>query len=1477
MAESDELREALIGLRRLKARVAELQARPRAPIAIVGTACRFPGGIVDLETFASVVASDDPVVGPVPRSRWEPARHAALAGVGLAGTIGDLARFDADLFRISHAEARAMDPQQRVLLETAWRALEDAGQLGGVAGSNTGVYLGVALSDWDRRTLYNDENAARSVYDGTGVFRSVAAGRLSYAFDLRGPNISVDTACSSSLVAVQMAVDALRAGQCDLALAGGVNLLLAPDASLVFHAMGALAPDGRCKTFDAAADGYVRSEGVGVVVLRRLDDALAEGDRVLAVIRGGAINQDGRSNGLTAPNPDAQRRVVEAALANAGLSPAAVGYVEAHGTGTPLGDPIEVRALREALGTSGPPVVLGAVKSRLGHAEAAAGVAGLLRAVTVVRADERPAHRFATRPNPALGLGRGRLTLTTAPLAWDAPAAAGRVAGVSAFGMSGTNAHLIVEAPPPRGHEAPALGLRWLRLSAPDPARLDALSRAVADALDAGLSWPDAVATGTLGRRDLAARRSVVAGSSAEAAVALRGEPSLPTSGAPAGYLFDLTGPWEDAPATLLALAATSRVASARRLALGEAAARPEVAAAVLVGLVIDTIGLPEAVLGEGRVAAVGCGALAWDAPDGASAAEAQTWWDLDRATFDARPGTRLHLASAGARDLLQAFADRWDAGAAVDGTLWVDGRRSEMPGTTFLGPSLWIDDARAEVGLPFFEEVEVGLDAVAPAHAPAPVEVWRSGDGDFLAWLRSRSGRAVAVVGRQGDPEVEAAVAAGRVAAVEGPWSWRGSVVHTPDVDGVDATDVAAAAGRDLVRSPSGLAERRGRARALPASPRVSGRWLVIGGAGALGRRLVDALREAGASEVVAASRHGELAVDVLDPDAAQVLRTAGPWSGVVQAAGSVDDAAIADGDGAREATLRHLRATALTVAAEVAGAAPLVVVGSASVWLGIPGQAAYASAHAADWARCRARHAAGLPTSWLGLGPVDLGGVGMASAQVGERLARWGITRLSAAEAVLSVVAATAGGVFGHVIHFEPKTFVASLGASSRSEALGAPARGRAAGAVEEIDARPAPRPLADVVLASVASVLGRADVPRDRGLFDLGLDSMGAVALVRSLGDALGRSLPSTLVFDAPTVDRLIAWLEPPTATAKEDLSARVAAVDRRVAIVGVGMRLPAGIRTLEGLADAMRGDLDGIRRVPADRWDADVWATPDGTGIATGGFLDDVSEFDPEWFGISPREAEAIDPVQRLALLCAVEALDDAAAPLDRLPRRTGVWLGVGASDYGRRFEGSGHPYAGTGSQPSFAAGRLAYHLGVQGPAVGLDTACSSALVAVHLAARAVMDGEVDLALAGGVHAMTSPETTAQLWQLGALSPTGRCHTFDASADGYARGEGCGVVVLKRLADAEAAGDRVLGVLLASGVGHDGAAAGLTVPSGEAQRALLAEVLASSGVAAADVALVETHGTGTRLGDPIEVAALQAVYGARPSGSPIHLSA
>jgi acyl transferase domain-containing protein len=356
-------------------------------------------------------------------------------------------RFDADLFGIGHREAEIMDPQQRVLLEMAWEAIERAGlNADTLAGSATGVFVGISTDDYSIRQLGDAE--AISAYTGTSKALSIAANRISYQFDFVGPSMAVDTACSSSLVAIHLASHALRRGECSLALLGGVNLMLAPQMSIALSQAGMLAPDGRCKTFDAAADGYARGEGCVMLVLKRLDDALRDGDSVAAIIRGSAVNQDGRSNGLTAPNGLAQQRVVGQALAAAGVRADEITYVEAHGTGTPLGDPIEVKALAAVLGSGRAAenrCALGAVKANIGHLEAAAGVVGVLKTVLSLQHGLIAPHPTLQQINPLIDLAHSPFYIPTEVTPWPEGR---RLAGVSSFGFGGTNAHVVLEAAP---------------------------------------------------------------------------------------------------------------------------------------------------------------------------------------------------------------------------------------------------------------------------------------------------------------------------------------------------------------------------------------------------------------------------------------------------------------------------------------------------------------------------------------------------------------------------------------------------------------------------------------------------------------------------------------------------------------------------------------------------------------------------------------------------------------------------------------------------------------------------------------------------------------------------------------------------------------------------------------------------------------------------------------------------------------------
>ncbi|WP_225849093.1 type I polyketide synthase [Streptomyces sp. HPF1205] len=427
------------------------------PVAIVGIGCRVPGADGPGEFWRLLLAGTD-AVGEVPANRWDadayydpdkdvPGRMNTRWG----GFLSDVEGFDADFFGVSPREAARMDPQQRLALETAWEALEDAGvPASDLAGSRTGVYMGA--STFDHGTALWGTLEGAQPYDGTGGALSIVANRISYILDLRGPSMVVDTACSSSLVAVHTACQALRDGAADLALAGGVNVITSPRIALSFSQGGLMAADGRCKPFDHRADGYVRSEGVGVIVLKPLPRAVADGDRIYAVIRGGAVNQDGRTNGLTAPGGPSQEAVLRAACRSAGLSGAHIGYVEAHGTGTAVGDRIEVAALAKVLGEGRPadrPLRIGSVKSNVGHLEAAAGVTGLIKTALSLYHRRLPPTVHFEKPNPLLDLDRIPVAVVADAQEWPLrPDGTPAPAGVSSFGFGGTNSHLVLAAGP---------------------------------------------------------------------------------------------------------------------------------------------------------------------------------------------------------------------------------------------------------------------------------------------------------------------------------------------------------------------------------------------------------------------------------------------------------------------------------------------------------------------------------------------------------------------------------------------------------------------------------------------------------------------------------------------------------------------------------------------------------------------------------------------------------------------------------------------------------------------------------------------------------------------------------------------------------------------------------------------------------------------------------------------------------------------
>ncbi|MEV8511453.1 type I polyketide synthase [Dactylosporangium sp. NPDC051484] len=1342
-----------------------------APVAIVGYSCRFPGAS-DHAAFWRLLSEGRDAVGEVPANRWDAAALASTPQTRAArwgAFLDDPSLFDADFFGISPREATAMDPQQRLVLELGWEALEHAGVVPAVlSGSRTGVFVGVALDDY---ALLRGRlgTAAITTHSAVGSLRSLIANRLSYLLGVRGPSLIVDSGQSSSLVAVHQACESLRAGECTAALAGGVNLNLAPDTALAMAAAGALSADGRSHTFDSRANGYVRGEGGALVLLKTLDRALADGDRVRCVIRGGATNNGAATEGLTVPDAHVQREVIELALRRSGVPAGELQYVELHGTGTAVGDPVEAAALGAAIGVhrpSGQPLRVGSVKTNIGHLEAAAGVAGLLKVILSLEHEMLPASLNFVTSSPAIPLDRLNLSVQRESSPWPATGDLRR-AGVSSFGIGGTNAHLVLE-------------------EAPRPARRPAGDASPAPEPDAAGDRADPVMWALSGRTTHALR-----GQAARLHAHLVERPGV--APVDVGYSL-LTGRTAfESRAAVTGRDRDTLLRGLRALASGDADPSLET------GVAVRSAGTAFIFPGQGP-----------------------QWPGMAAALLEAVPEFAAGIAEC--ERALAPFVD-W----SLTGVL------------------------RGEAGSASLERVDV----VQPALFAVMVS---------LAGLWRSYGVVPDVVLGHSQGEIAAACVAGALSLG-------------------DAAKVVALRGRVLRH---------------------------LSGKGGLVSMAVDRSR---AEELI--SPYGGRAV---------ISAVNGPSAVVVGGEPAVLDAVLADCAGAGVRARRvpidyasHSHQVALvrdelleTLADVRAHAAEIPICSSvtgelidgetmtAGYWyrnLREPVQFAQATRSLLDAGFGRFVEASPHPVLLAAIdGTAEE--AGRAVATIGTlRRGDGGPDRFLASLGALYVHGASIGGEALFARSGARRTDLPAYAFQRSRYWLADPQPGIEAPEQPAADDRRVPvvtpgdtaaepavepdRDIARLVRVQIARVLGRGtveDLPAGRTFKELGLDSQLGVELRDLLIRGTGLRLPSTLIFDHPTPDELIAHLgrrlrgdtEPARPAAARETSA---ADDDPVVIVGTAVRLPAGITSPQRMWQAVVDGVDATSEFPTDRgWDLATLHDSDRLGssyVRRGGFLDDVADFDADFFGISPREAIAMDPQQRLLLETSWEALEQAGIRPERLRGdRVGVYVGATAMEYGPRLH---EPVEGTdglrltGTSTSVGSGRIAYTFGLLGPAITVDTACSSSLVALHLAVRALRTGDCSLALVGGATVMATPGIFVEFSRQGGLAPDGRCKAFSSDADGTGWAEGVGMLVLERRSDAVANGHAVLAVIRGSAVNQDGASNGLTAPNGSSQQQVIRLALADARLSAADVDLMEAHGTGTRLGDPIEAQALLATYG------------
>lgn len=1338
------------------------------PIAIIGSGCRFAKGASTPEAFWELLRAGTDFVGPVPAERWnteaiynESAAETGTTYCKVGAFLEHVDRFDAHYFGISASEAKEMDPQQRLLLEVACESVARAGltreQL---KGSRTAVYVGMLGMDY--LALHAREAGIEQInpYYAAGKEFSFAAGRIAYHLGVHGPAMTVTTACSSSLVAMHLACRALQAGEADMALAGGVNLMLAPDLTIYMSQIRAISPSGRCRVFDAAADGIVRGEGCAVTVLKRLADALRDGDPIQAVIRGSAINQDGASAGQTVPNANAQTAVIREALNVAGLSVEDIDYIEAHGTGTPLGDPIELSSLDRAFQGRSRPLLVGSVKANMGHLDAAAGMASVIKTMMVLKHAEVPGQLHLTRLNELVDWKRSRLWVPTAlePLP-QRP----RLAGISGFGLSGTNVHMILEdasaywQTPPQA--APlAAGRPWiLPVSAQSAQAVVDQARAYAAALpqqDAGQL--QAFVASAMHRREHFPYRSAVVGADAaqlqthleqlpapSAACITDAEerraPVLVFTGQGAqwvgmgrelldrepGFLAMIRrcdqalAPW----ASWSVEAELRSDASASRLHLTEFAQPCIFAIQVAISECLRQWGvIPAAVVGHsmGEVAAAYCaGAL-----------------DLESAV------RVIHQRAQAMQDTLG------------QGRMLVVG----LPAATL--------EARLASNQQLELSVVNSRTSCVVSGSPQAVQALdqQLRDEGIFTYLMPAE---YAFHSYQMDPclaQIHAGLQELPLAAVHTPWV---STCAMPDEPIVADAHYWAMNARGRVRFD----------------------------------RAIEHLIEQGHRLFVEIGPHTVLAASIN-----QALADKGLKGLVCGALNKQGDAAL-----------------------ELAN-----VVARLYEWGVVP-----------DWQAYQPREAAlELPAY-----PWQHERFWFTPAQRAPRAEPWSQLR---ARVQLYDAQGTLCAQVSDVVLGAPEPQQVALPVTAAVPVAVPP--------VVDVRAK-----IGDLLRQIVGAAC--VDPDPDRGFFELGLSSISLVEFKRMLERQFALKLSATVGFDYPTINRLGQYLEgllysePVDAPSTVDVAT---AADGNVAVVAMACRFPQA-DSPEALWALLFEQTATVVPVPESRL---AGARPHDSFPRFASLIQRPEGFDEAFFRISPKEARSMDPQQRLLLMVAWEALERAGIRLESLlEQRVGVFVGANAHDYDARVLGCAEgvdAHYGTGSSFSAICGRLSHFLGVRGPSLTVDTACSSSLTAIHLACNSLRAAECDIAIVGGVNVIASASIFQSMGQAGALAADGISKAFDDSANGYGRGEGCGVVILKRQAQAEQDRDPIVATILGSAVNHDGACAGLTVPNGPAQEALIREALANAGVQAAQVSYVEAHGTGTVLGDPIELNALHNAY-------------
>jgi acyl transferase domain-containing protein/acyl carrier protein len=1562
----------------------------KVDIAIVGMAGRFPEAD-DVESFWSLLSQGESAIKEIPLERWNLTEHYDADPAAINKTYGrkggflnKVENFDANFFSISPHEAELMDAQQRLFLEESWKALEDAGYAQeNLSGKKCGIFVGAAGGDYNE--LLAQAGLSNEAYAFMGMSSAILSSRLAYHLDLRGPCLALDTACSSSLVALHLACESLRSGECDIALAGGVTLMLTPQLHIKTAKAGMLSQSDSCRTFDQKADGIVLGEAVGVVVLKPLSAAIKDKDRIYGVIKGSGLNQDGRSNGITAPNPEAQTELETSVYNKFHINPRDISYVEAHGTGTKLGDPIEISALTKAFqayNTDKQYCAIGSVKPNIGHTTLAAGIASVIKVLLCLQHKQLAPSINYTAANEYIDFANSPFYVNTQLKTWDTLNNKPRLAAVSSFGFSGTNAHVVIEEWP----EQTAMMMQnkpyyILTLSAKDSQALQQRRQDLQVWLQQHVEYSlESIAFNlNMTRSHFKYRFAIVVASKEELKQKLG---QIEQGQKPAGYYQGIS---ENEPADKAIFDKVLQLTT-EELKVGDksqtnnyctnlqALANLYTKGYDLAWHVIHQnendhkIRLPSYPFSRQRYwvpAEAKNNAQTASPPLNFKQAQARLskakgqlfskQWQLNSLLTDIKQFADkklVLLVNAHTLEFAKHFAKQANSALLLDAEQLMDAQVITKV-TSFV---------QAHEALLLCDLSDIKVDEALEHSFKYRVKLLQQlllQDYSAINILHVTQGLPYMSVKTE-NLALSGALMAGLVKVL--PAEYVKLKAKTIDMDTLSFALINEFSELQKDNYPIEICYLQDE-RYTPAiqpiispfalnysehyknSPLNKNKiYVITGGVRGIGAAIAEYLVSQGVRKLILIGQQpvppqhewqklisaqtledallkkitwlqslvdrkvflqvytGELAYENLTAAISDIRSQGDMMGGVIHCAGIIktDNPAFIQKDWQEFATVMRPKVSCLQTLHEIFKADKLdFFVLFSSVASQLPSLAVGFSDYAvannymdlfALMQRAQGYHyyqSLNWP-SWIDVGIGEATSprykqLGLAAHYKEEAfvLLQQSLQYLAQYGQIIPAIQPTVEHFRDWLLPRLPLTDkVSPIAQQGNKSAVSKPTQNFADKVIDWLKSE----------LAQLCKL--KAEVIDNHTTFgNYGVDSILIASLVRKLEKHLQASIEPGLILEYPTVALLAEHLirtypekiaslvqaatgDAPASAINTQADARLIAVSpthhQPIAVIGLACHFP-GANNKEEFWHNLTAGICSVREAPGSRWDTHKHysQTPQaGKSMSKwGGFLEGIEYFDPHYFGIAAEDALFVDPLIRQCLEVSVEALADAGYEPEQIAgRRAGVFMGARASHYVDKV-GPLQKNSITGLGQNFISAMLSHVLNLTGPSMVIDTACSSSLVSIHQACQSLLQGECELAFAGGVDILLDEQIYIHLSQAKALSPDGLCHTFDEKANGFVPGEGCGMVILKPLARAIADGDSIYGIIEASAINNDGKTMGVTTPNPQAQQAVIETALAQANINPATISYVETHGTGTLIGDPIELKALTQVFNLR----------